>query len=82
MRANIATLQRLAAHLQSAAGQTDPHDRICVTLPGTPRTSCEDHISRATIRISDGYREEYFHTAAAAERTIREWVARLAGQSG
>ena len=80
MRAELASLQHLADTLQDSAGQTDPHDRICVTLPRAAHTSCEDHVSRATIRISDGCHEEHFHTTVAAERTLREWVARLAGQ--
>ncbi len=79
MRAEIASLQQLAEQLQDSAGQTDPHDRICVTLPRGPHTSCEDRVSPATIRIADGYREEHFHTPAAAERAIREWVAQFAG---
>ncbi len=80
MRTEIASLQHLAEALQDSAGQTDPHDRICVTLPRAPHISCEDYVTRATIRISDGCHEEHFHTTTAAELTIREWVARLDGQ--
>jgi hypothetical protein len=32
MQAEIASLQELAEQLQDSSGQTNPHDRICVTL--------------------------------------------------
>ena len=80
MASEIVRLQDLADRLQAAASKTDPHERICVTQPLVRRVSSEDHISPATIRISDGHREIHFHTSVAAERAIREWVAVLAAE--
>ena len=74
----IVRLQNLAEALQEASGQTDPRNRICVTGPRPHRVSSEDFATPATIRISDGSREEHFHTVAAAERSIRERVASMA----
>lgn len=70
MSVEITRLQEFAEELQETADQTDPHDRICVTAPREPYTSCEDQLTPATIRISDGLQEEYFHTPTAAERAI------------
>ena len=77
MSTEIVRLQEFAERFQDAAGQTDPHDRICVTTPRVPHISSEDRKTLATIRVSDGVHEEYFHTSAAAEHAVRELVAKL-----